>query len=153
SWEISVESWNISSGLKRQKQATDEASACVLKIVRELVSRLIQLDVIRAGNDHHDDATILALLDRTSELRSFRPQLADRRVDVVAHERDRVMSRVIIRLAFPFAMRRVHAHFAWSRFENEPIVIPILGHILPTEHIAQKSPRCVGIIGVNQRMN
>jgi hypothetical protein len=31
------------------------AIVCVLKIVRELVSRLIQLDVIRAGHDHHDD--------------------------------------------------------------------------------------------------
>jgi hypothetical protein len=35
------------------------------------VSRLIQLNVIRAGHDHHDDAAVLALLDRTSELRSY----------------------------------------------------------------------------------
>ena len=63
----------------------DDAIVCVLKIVGELVSRLIHLDVIRAGHDHHDDAAVLELLDGTSELRSFRPQLADRRLDVVAH--------------------------------------------------------------------
>jgi CHASE2 domain-containing sensor protein len=62
----------------------DDAIVCVLKIVREFVSRLIQLDVIRAGHEHHDDAAVLELLDRTSELRSFRPQLADGPIDVVA---------------------------------------------------------------------
>jgi hypothetical protein len=103
----------------------------VLNIVRELVSRLIQLDVIRAGHDHHDDAAVLALLYRTSELRSFRPQLADSRIDVVAHQRDRVVTRVVVSLAFPFAVRRVHAHLARPRFENEPIVIEILGDVLP----------------------
>src|SRR4029453_17920105 len=44
-----------------------------LKIVRELVARLIQLDVICAGHGHHNDATVFGLLDRTPELRSFRP--------------------------------------------------------------------------------
>ena len=105
----------------------DDVVVCVLKIVREPMSRLIQLDVIRAGDDDYDDAAVLALLDRTSEPRSFRPQLADRRIDIVAHQRDRVMTRIIVRLAFPFAVRRVHAHLARPRFENEPIVIEILG--------------------------
>ena len=49
------------------------ANLCALKIIGEPVSRLIQLDVIRARHDHHDHATVLALLDRTSKLRSFRP--------------------------------------------------------------------------------
>ena len=39
-----------------------------------------------------------------------------------------VVMRVVIRLAFPFAVRRMHAHLANPRFENEPIVIEILGH-------------------------
>jgi len=55
--------------------SVDGGIVCVLKIVGELVSRLIQLDVIGAGHDHHDDAAVLELLDRTSELRSFRPEL------------------------------------------------------------------------------
>jgi hypothetical protein len=131
----------------------DDALACVLKIVRELVSRLIQLEVIRAGHDHHDDAAVLELLDRTSELRSFRSQLADRCIDVVAHQRDRVVTRVVVGLAFPFAVRRVHAHLARPRFENEPIIIEILGDVLPSEDITQKRPRCVSIVGVNQGMN
>jgi hypothetical protein len=101
--------------------SVDDAIVCVLKIVRGVVSWLIQLDVIRAGHDHHDDAAVLELLDRTSELRSFCPQLADRRIDVVAHQRDRLVTRVVIGLAFPFAVRRVHAHLARPRFENEPI--------------------------------
>src|SRR4029450_5447690 len=87
--------------------SVDDAIVYVLNIVRELVSRLIQLDVIRAGHDHHNDAAVLELLDRTSELRSFRPQLADRRIDVVAHQRDRVVTRVVVGLAFPFAVRRM----------------------------------------------
>src|SRR5262245_32666632 len=74
----------------------DEIIPHRLKIVSELVSRLIQLDVICAGHDHHDDATILELLDSTSELRPFRPQLFDRRLNVVAHEGDRVVPRVIV---------------------------------------------------------
>jgi hypothetical protein len=131
----------------------DDAIVCVLKIVRELVSRLIQLDVIRSGHDHHDDAAVLALLYRTSELRSLRPQLADRRIDVVAHQRDRVVTRVVVGLAFPFAVRWVHAHLTWPRFENEPIVIEILGDVLPPEDVTQKRPRYVSIVGVNQRMN
>ena len=40
----------------------------MLKIVRQLVCRLIQLDIIRARHHHHDEAAILALLDWTSEL-------------------------------------------------------------------------------------
>jgi hypothetical protein len=84
----------------------------VLKVVRELVSRLVQLDVIRAGHDHHDDPPVLALLDRTSELRSFRQQLADRRIDVVAHQRDGVVT--LYRMCWqrarplPFALRPQH---------------------------------------------
>src|SRR6267154_1576532 len=102
--------------------SVDHTIVSVLKIVRQLVSRLIHLDVIRAGHYHHDDAAVLELLDRTSELRSFRPQLAHRRIDVVAHQRDRVVTRVVVGLAFPFAVRRLHAHLAQHRFENEPSV-------------------------------
>ena len=131
----------------------DDALVRVLKIVRELVSRLIQLDVIRAGHDHHDDTAVLALLNRTSELRSFRPQLAYRRFDVVAHQRDRVMARVIVSLSFPFAVCRMHAHLARPGFENEPIAIEVLRDVLPAKHVTQDRPRRVSIIGVNQRMN
>jgi hypothetical protein len=43
----------------------------MLKIVRELVTRLIQLNVIRAGHDHHDHAAVLAFLDRAATDASF----------------------------------------------------------------------------------
>ena len=129
------------------------ATVCVLKIVRQLVSRLVQLDVIRAGHDHHDDPPVLGLLDRTPKLRPFRLQLTDRCINIVAHQRNRVMSRVIVGFALPIAVCRVHAHLAWPRFENEPIVIPIFGHILPAEHIPEKRSRRVSIVGVNQSMN
>ena len=124
-----------------------------LKIVSELVAGLIQLDVIGPGHDHHDDATVLAVLDRTSKLRPFRLQLANGCLDVVAHQCDRVVARVIVCLTLPFAVRRVHAHLAQARFKNEPIVIEILGHVLPPQHVPQKRPRCVSIVGINQRMN
>ena len=52
--------------------SVDDSTVCLSKIVRQLVRRLIKLDVIRAGHDHHDDAAVLALLDTTPELRSFR---------------------------------------------------------------------------------
>ena len=51
----------------------EDSSIRLFKIVRQLMRRLIQLDVIRAGHDHHDDPAVLALLDRTPELRPFRP--------------------------------------------------------------------------------
>ena len=107
----------------------------VLEIVRKLVSRLIQLDVIHARHDQHDNATVFPLLDGTSKPRSLGLQLADRRIDIVAHQRDRMMARVIVRLAFPFAVRRVHAHLARPGLEDEPIVIEILGDVLPPEDI------------------
>ncbi len=87
----------------------NDAIICVLEVVSELVSRLIQLDVIRAGDDHHDDTAVNLLLDRTSKLRSFRPQFADRRIDVVAHQRNRMVTWKVVGFAFPFAASRVHA--------------------------------------------
>ena len=63
----------------------DESTDCLLKIIRELVSRLIQLDIIRAWNNHHDDSTVLGLLDGPAELRSFCSQLIHRHIDVIAH--------------------------------------------------------------------
>jgi hypothetical protein len=45
------------------------------------------------------------------------------------------------------------AQLARPRFENERIVIEILGDVFPPEHVTQKRPRCVSIVGVNQRMN
>jgi hypothetical protein len=125
----------------------------LLEVVRQLVSRLVELEVIRAWYRHHYDAAIFTLLDRTSELRSFRPQLGDRGLDVVAHQSDRVVTREIVALALPLTVRWVHTHLARTAFENEPIIIEILCNVLPPEHVTQKRPRCVSIVGVNQRMN
>src|SRR6266550_8455279 len=61
--------------------------------------------------------------------------------------------RVIISFAFPDAVRRVHAHLARSRFEDQPVVIPIFGHILPAEHVPQKRPRRLLVVGINQGVN
>src|SRR5438105_500144 len=55
------------------------------QVIRQFVSRLIQLTVVCTGHNHHDDPAVLALLNRTAELRSLPPQLGDRGVDVVAH--------------------------------------------------------------------
>jgi hypothetical protein len=57
--------------------------------------RLVKLHVIRAGHHHHDHATVLAFLDRAAELRTFRPQLLHRRLDVIAHERDSFLRDVL----------------------------------------------------------
>ena len=64
----------------------NDAIVCVLKIVRELVSRLIQLDVIGAGHDYHDDAAVLELLDRTAELRRSSPTVASMSLHINAIE-------------------------------------------------------------------
>jgi hypothetical protein len=66
---------------------------------------------------------------------------------------DRVVTRGIVALALPLAVRRVHAHLARPAFENEPIIIEILCNVPPAKHVAQKRPRCVSIIRVNQRMD
>src|SRR5438046_7201489 len=89
----------------------------LLEVVRQLVSRLIELDVICARDSHHDDAAVFALRDRTSELRSLRPQLGNRGFDIVAHQSDRVMTRIIVVFALPLAMRPVNAHLARTTFK------------------------------------
>jgi hypothetical protein len=76
---------NQTAPIRRRAWLVDEKIVRVLKIIRKFVGRLIQLNVIRPGHDHHDDAAVLALLDRTPELRSFRSQLAHGCIDVVAH--------------------------------------------------------------------
>ena len=124
-----------------------------LQIICQLVCWLIKLHVIRARHDHHDHAPVHLFLDCASELRSFPPQFIHRRVDLIAHDCDRVLPRVIISLAFPDAVRRVHAYLARSRLEDQPVVIPIFGHILPAEHVAQIRPRRLRVVGVNLGMN
>jgi hypothetical protein len=84
------------------------------------------------GTIIHDHATVLALLDRAAELRTFGAQLLHRGIDAVAHEGDRVVRRVITCFAFPDAVRRVHAHLARVRFEDEPVVI--FGYMVPGAH-------------------
>lgn len=75
--QIKHRAWNISfAHFAYETLTVDDAAVCALKIVRELVSRLIQLNVIGSGHDHDNDPAVLALLNRTSELRSFRSQLA-----------------------------------------------------------------------------
>ena len=64
-----------------------------------------------------------------------------------------MVTRVIVALTLPLAVRRVHAHLARPALENEPVVIEILCNVLPAEHISQKRPRCLSIVGVDQRVN
>ena len=63
--------WGSATHFEYETVSVDDSTVCLLEIVSEFVSRLIQLDVIRAGHDHHDDPAVLVLLDRTPELRSF----------------------------------------------------------------------------------
>src|SRR6266550_4709742 len=76
-----------------------------------------------------------------AKLRAFRPQLIHCRIDVIAHDCDRVLPRVTISLPFPYAVPRVHTHPARFRFEDQPVVIPIFSQILPAEHVAQNGAR------------
>ena len=108
----------------------------LLQVVRQLVSRLVELDVVRTRHDHHDDAAVHLILDGAAELRPFRPQLADRGIDVVAHQRNRMMAWRFKGLALPFTASRMHAQLARPRFENEPILVEILGDALPPKDIA-----------------
>jgi hypothetical protein len=145
---------NVATALPGQRcEDVAKSRLQVLQVIRQLVCRLVKLHVIRARHDHHDHATVHLFLDRAAELRSFRPQLFHRRLDVIAHDRDRVVPRVIIGFAFPHAVCRVHTHLARSRFEDQPVVIPIFGHILPAEHVPQKRPRRFRVIRVNQGVN
>src|SRR5690349_8102787 len=78
-------------------------TSTVLKVIRQLMCRLIQLNIICPGHDHHDNSTVHVFLDLSPKLRAFCPQLLHRRLDVIAHKRDRVVPRVIISFAFPHA--------------------------------------------------
>jgi hypothetical protein len=62
-------------------------------------------------DDHHDDATVLVLLDGPRNWLLL-PQLGDRLIDVIAHQRDRVVTREVVGFAFPFAVSGVHAQLA-----------------------------------------
>ena len=42
---------------------------------------------------------------------------------------------------------------ALSRFEDQAIVFSIFGDILPAEHVAQKRPRRLSVVGVYQDVN
>ena len=99
---------------------------------------LVELYVICARHHHHDDATVFELLDRTRNCAPFavtlRPSSRYRRTSKRSNG-----DVVIISFAFPDAVRWVHTHLARSRSKDEPIVIPIFGHILPAEHVAQKA--------------
>lgn len=53
----------------------DNQLAIVFDIVRQLVSRLIQLQVIGAGHDHYDDVAVLAFVDSAAELHAFSPPI------------------------------------------------------------------------------
>jgi len=64
-----------------------------------------------------------------------------------------VVTRVIVALTLPLAVRRVHAHLGRPAFENEPVVIEILCNVLPAEYVSQKRPGCLSIVGVDQRVN
>jgi len=125
----------------------------LLKVVRQLVSRLVELDVVRARHRHHYNAAVIPLLDWTSKLRPFPPQIGDGGLDVIAHQSDQVVTRGIVALALPLAVRRVHSHLARPAFENEPIVIKILRNVPPAEHVTQKCPCSLCIVGVDQRVN
>lgn len=116
-----------------------DAPFCVLKIVCKFVSGLIQLNVVRAGHNYHDGVTINLVLDGASELGSFRPQLTDRLLNVVAHQGDRVVPWGFENLALPFAASRVHAHLARSGFEDEPARIEILSDALPSQDIRKNA--------------
>jgi hypothetical protein len=131
----------------------EDAIPCVLKVVCELMRWLIQLNVVRAWHDQHNDAAVHLLLDGASKLRSLPPQLSDRPIDVVTHQGNRVVTRGFEGFPFPFPMSRVHSQFARAGFENEPIIIEILGDPLPSKNIAKKHPRCIRIVGVDQGMN
>src|SRR5215469_4754594 len=113
----------------------------LLQIIRQLVRRLIQLDIIRAGHHQQNHTPINMFLDKAAKLRPFRAQLSHRSIEVITHQRDRMMPREIVSLALPFAMGRMHAHLTRSRFENEPVLIKNLGHVFPPEDVPQKRPR------------
>jgi len=61
-----------------------------------------------------------------------------------------MVPRVIVRLALPFAVRRMHADLARTAFKDEPIMIEVLGNVLPAKDITQKCPSCIGIVRVDQ---
>jgi hypothetical protein len=84
--------------------------------------RLIQLDVVRAGDAEHHDAAVNLLVDLSAKLGPFRRELGHRRVEVVAHQRDRMVPRVVVRLALPLGVRRVHPQLARRRLGNQSVL-------------------------------
>jgi hypothetical protein len=81
-------------------------------------------------------------------------ELGDGGLDVVAHQRDRVVSRVRIRLALVGPRGGVDSQLAGPGLEDEPAGLGLgVLEVRPAEDVAEKRPGGLGIVRVDQRMN
>ena len=114
---------------------------------RDCVPRFIQ---------HHFDVTWQAEHDRDPvtlvdwvafHVDAFRPQVADRAGDVVAHERELVASARFVGGAF----RRMHAELRRRQREYQPAVPGI--DVRPAEYVAQHRAKFLRLRGIEQRVS
>ena len=87
------------------------------------------------------------------ERRALRRELGHGGIDVVAHQRDRVMPRVRVVRALVRVGGRMHAQLARPGLEDEP---PGFGFgvldVRPAEHVAEERPGRFGIVGIDERV-
>ncbi len=122
--------------------------------VCDRVARLVHEDVARAGEFEARPQAEAHVFDRAREPRPLRLELGHRGGDVVAHERDRVMARVGVLLAFPRIRGGVHAELARPGLEDEPTGrrLGVL-EVRPAQHVAEELARRDRVVRVDQRVD
>lgn len=113
------------------------------EIERRRVPRLVQHDLPTPGDFEVDRPTEATVFDATRELRSFRRELGDRQLDVIADERDLMV--------LGSRLGGVDAEFRWTGPEDEPPVVRV--DVRPVEHVPEEGSCRVGIIRVDKRMD
>src|SRR5690349_7927735 len=114
--------------------------------------RLIEHEVVRPRYGHHDHEPVSVILRLASKLRPFSLQFSYRLGDVVAHQRDQMVPRRVVRFPLMDRVRRVYAHLARPTLEDQPTRTSSR-HVLdvrPAEDVAKECACRPGIVGINQ---
>ena len=122
----------------RSRASTRSYRCLSAEVVRSRVPWLVQHDVVCAGNLQHDRYSEVLGLRLAGELGPVALELRHGLRQIVAHEGDRVLARVVVDRAFVCLMRRMCAYFTRPALEDQPPWDVGLLDVLPTKDVAEE---------------
>ena len=123
------------------------------EVVCRRVPRLVKHDVVRAWDfQHHGESEVL-FLNAPRELSTAAFELRHRLSEVVAHQRDQVLPRIVVRHAFVRLMRGMRTYLARPASEDEPSGRLGLLDERPAEDVTKERPRGFWIVGIDEEMD